>query len=331
MIILEYLQLKHSDLNVSRICVGGCPMGGYDWGDTREEDFISAIHTALDEGVNFFDTADTYGLGQSERTLAKGLNGHRQEVVIQTKFGVKAQKGKETVIDNSPAYLREALENSLRRLNTDYVDIYVVHYWDQVTPPSEIVAELDRQKQAGKIRYYGLSNARLDTLKKCAPFKESFVTSQHEFSLCTRSWEAEILQTQETMDVTPLSWGSLGQGILSGKYDEHSVFGDNDRRRRDAYVNFHGKKLQHNMKILEILRRIAAEHGKSCAATALRFILDMIPEGIPIVGFKNSRQILDNLESQGWKLSLDELVELNRISHAGEENESKERPWQKEF
>ena len=108
-------------------------MGGYDWGDTKEEDFIDAIHTALDLGVIFFDTADTYGLGQSERTLAKGLNGNRRDVVIQTKFGVRAHKDQSTVIDNTPLYIQKALEDSLRRLNTDYIDIYVVHYWDQKT------------------------------------------------------------------------------------------------------------------------------------------------------------------------------------------------------
>ena len=311
--------------------MGGCPMGGYDWGDTREEDFLDAIHTALDLGVNFFDTADTYGLGQSEKTLSRGLGNHRHEVVIQTKFGVRARKGQPTVIDNSPAYLRQALEESLKRLGTDYIDIYVVHYWDQVTPPEEIIAELDRHKQAGKIRYYGLSNARPDALALCAPYKEKFVTAQHEFSLCCRSWESEIRQTEKTVGATQLTWGSLAQGLLTGKYDAHSVFGDNDRRRRDVYVNFHGEKLLNNLKIVEELKQIAQAHGKSCAAVAIRFILDFLPESIPIVGIKNSTQLRENLTSQDWHLTLDELTHLNRLSHASCGRETKEKPWQKEF
>lgn len=327
---MEYITLRNSDLTVSRFCMGCCPMGGYDWGNTREEDFIEAIHAALDSGVNFFDTADTYGLGQSEKTLGKGLGGNRQDVVIQTKFGVKAQKGQKTVIDNSPAYLREALEQSLRRLNTDYIDIYVVHYWDQVTHPNDIVAELDRQKQAGKIRYYGLSNARLDTLSLCKPYRGKFVTSQHEFSLCSRQWEAEIRQTKDWMDVTPLTWGSLAQGLLSGKYDEHSRFGDNDRRRRDVYTNFHGEKLKRNLGIVKVLRDIAELHGKKCSATAIRFILDFFPEGIPIVGVKNAAQLQDNLASQDWHLSVKEMALLNKISHV-DNNQPKVMPWQKEF
>lgn len=306
-------------------------MGGYDWGDTREEDLIDAVHAALDLGVNFFDTADTYGLGESEKRLARGLGSNRQKVVIQTKFGVRAERGKKTFVDNSPAYLRVALEESLRRLNTDYVDIYVVHYWDQKTPPEDIVAELERQKQAGKIRYYGLSNARPDALALCKPFWGKFVTSQHEFSLCCRKWEAEIRMTEEAMDLTPLTWGSLAQGMLSGKYDENTRFGDNDRRRRDVYVNFHGEKLKHNLQIVDELRSVAAVHEKSCSATAIRFILDFFPEGIPIVGIKNAEQIRNNVLSQDWHLTLDEMTRLNRISHADNSNQSREMPWQKEI
>ena len=327
---MEYIKLRNSDLTVSRVCMGGCPMGGYNWGDTREEDFIDAIHTALDLGVNFFDTADTYGLGQSEKTLAKGLGANRRNVVIQTKFGVKAQEGQSTVIDNTPVYLQKALEDSLRRLHTDYIDIYVVHYWDQQTHPEEIIAELERQRDAGKIRYFGLSNAERDMLELCRSARGKFVTSQHEFSLCCRKWEADIWQTMHKLDATPLTWGSLGQGMLSGKYDEHSIFGENDRRRNDMYTNFHGEKLIHNLQIVKVLREIAADHGKSCSAAAVRFILDFLPMSVPIVGIKTSAQMRDIASSQDWNLTLEEIARLNRISQANNET-AKVMPWQKEF
>ena len=323
---MEYIKLRNSDLTVSRFCMGGCPMGGYDWGEVHEEDFINAIHTALDLGVNFFDTADTYGLGQSEKTLSKGLGSNRQKVVIQTKFGVRTQKGQSTIIDNTPAYIQKALENSLRRLNTDYIDIYVVHYWDQKTHPEIIVEELEKQKQAGKIRYYGLSNAQPEVLALCKPFQGKFVTSQYEFSLCCRKWEAEIRQSVDTMDVTPLTWGSLGQGMLSGKYDEHSKFGDNDRRRREVYTNFHGEKLKHNLRIVEELREVAANHDKSCSAAAIRFILDLFPNGIPIVGIKNAKQLRDIVSAQDWHLTWKEMTQLNRISLADSNVTPKEMP-----
>ena len=326
---MEYLRLNNSDLTVSRFCMGGCPMGGYDWGETNQQDFISAIHTALSEGVTFFDTADTYGLGQSERTLAEGLGCHRKDVVIQTKFGVRAGNGR-TVIDNSPAWLREALDGSLKRLNTDYIDIYVVHYWDQKTPPEEITAELERQKAAGKIRYFGLSNVRCSELPFCAPYKGQFVTSQHEFSLCCRHREEELRLVEEKMGTTPLTWGSLGQGMLSGKYNEDVSFPDNDRRRKEVYVNFHGEKLKQNLKIVETIRQVAVNHNVSCAAAAIRFIMDYLPTAIPIAGIKNAEQMKANLQSMGWHLSPEEIRLLNDASLAGKPKSEGNGIWREE-
>ena len=314
---MESVTLKHSNLKVSRICMGGCPMGRYNWGNTNEEDFVDAIHEALYCGVNFFDTADTYGLGQSEITLAKGLGSHRNEVVIQTKFGVVVPPdGGKTLIDNSPQYIRLALESSLRRLNTDYIDIYVIHYWDHVTPPEEIVEELEKHKQAGKIRYFGLSNIQKESLPLFAPFKDRFITAQHEFSLACRTHEDVIAATKREMETTPLTWGSLGQGILTGKYDENVQFGDNDRRRNEIYVNFHGDKLRHNLRIVDTLKTISNNHDKICAATAIRYILDTMPDSVAIVGVKNAMQMTENLEALDWHLSREELKFLKEISEA---------------
>ena len=134
---MEYVTLKNSNLKVSRFQMGGCPMGGFGWGETNEQDFLNAINIAIENGVNFFDTADTYGLGQSEITLAKGIKGKRDKVVIQSKFGVRRIDGK-TLYDNSPQYMRSALEESLKRLNTDYIDVYVIHYRDN-TPIEQVV------------------------------------------------------------------------------------------------------------------------------------------------------------------------------------------------
>ena len=327
---MEYLQLNHSDLTVSRFCMGGCPMGGFDWGNTSQQDFIKAIHTALAEGVTFFDTADTYGLGQSERTLAEGLGAHRKEVVIQTKFGVRAGNGK-TMIDNSPVWMREALDRSLKRLKTDYIDIYVVHYWDRITPPEEIIDELERQKAAGKIRYFGLSNVRPAELEHCVPYKGKFVTAQHEFSLCCRNREADIRLMEAEVNTTPMTWGSLGQGMLTGKYDEHVVFPENDRRRRTVYVNFHGDKLRQNLRIVETLRRIADSHNVSCAAAAIRFIMDYLPSAVPITGIKNAEQMRDNLRCMDWHLSPEEILRLNNVSLAEEQESEELVVWQKAF
>ena len=146
---MEYITLKNSELKVSRICMGGCPMGGYGWGNVQEQELIDAVNVAVDNGVNFFDTADTYGLGQSEITLGKALGSRRKEVVIATKFGVHAEPGKPTFYDNSPNYIRKCIEGSLNRLGTDYIDLYQVHYRDGVTPICEVIDTLDELKKKG--------------------------------------------------------------------------------------------------------------------------------------------------------------------------------------
>lgn len=310
---MECITLKNTDLQVSRFCMGGCPMGGYGWGNVQEEELLAAIHAALENGVNFFDTADTYGLGQSERTLAKGLGSHRKDVVIETKFGVRVGGGK-TVYDNSPEYIQEALEDSLRRLQTDYIDVYTIHYRDGKTPIGEVVDKLDALKKAGKIRHYGLSNIHADGLEELRPYAGRFVCCQDEFSLACRKYEAELRRVQTELAVTPMTWGSLGQGILTGKYDKNAAFGADDRRSRDIYVNFHGEKLEQNLKIVETLKEIAAAHEKPVAACAIRWILDTLPESVVLAGVKRPSQLETNLAAMGWHLSPSELAALDKVA-----------------
>jgi aryl-alcohol dehydrogenase-like predicted oxidoreductase len=292
--------------------MGGCPMGGYGWGATNENDFLTAIDTAIGNGVNFFDTADTYGLGQSELTLAKGIKNRRNDVVIQSKFGVRIIDGK-TVYDNSPQYMREALEKSLTRLNTDYVDIYVIHYRDE-TPIEEVVDGLKTLQKEGKVRYFGLSNIQKEKLNELLPYKNLFVNFQNEYSLACRKFEEDIFYVSDTLNATPLTWGSLGQGILTGKYDINTKFDSNDRRSREIYVNFHGEKLKKNLEIVETLKPIAAAHNKTIASTAIRFILDNIPKSVVIAGVKNEKQMLSNLDALDWHLTKQELKVLNEVS-----------------
>ena len=299
---MEYVQFK--DLQLSRFCMGGCPMGGYGWGETQESDFIEAIHEALDRGVNFFDTANTYGFGQSEETLAKGLAGRRHEVVIQSKFGVRVMQdmvGRKTIYDNSP----------------DYIDIYTIHYRDKETPLEDVVSTLESLREEGKVRHFGISNIHRDSMQECLPFRELFATCQDEYSLACRKNEADLNMIRTELGALPMTWGSLGQGILTGKYDASVSFGDNDRRKRDIYVNFHGEKLKKNLEIVEAMKPIAAAHGKSCAATAIRFILDHLPDSIVTAGVKNIGQMKSNLEGLDWHLTEEELKVLDDISREG--------------
>ena len=310
---MEYITLNNSDLKVSRLCMGGCPMGGYGWGDVQEQELIDAIHCAVDNGINFFDTADTYGLGQSEKTLAKGLGSKRKDVIIESKFGVRFGKGG-TTYDNSPAYIQECLEGTLQRLGTDYIDVYVVHYRDGKTPIEDVVGKLEDLQKEGKLRYFGLSNIHKDGIDELLPYKGKFVCCQDEYSLACRKFEGDLLNVPEKIGVTPLTWGSLGQGILTGKYDLTCTFELNDRRSRDIYVNFHGEKLMKNLDIVDAMRPIADAHHVSVAAVAIRFIMDYLKDSVVLVGAKRPSQILGNLESIGWPLTEEELNILNNIS-----------------
>lgn len=316
---MEYIILKNSDLEVSRLCMGGCPMGGYGWGETNERDFIDAIHCALDNGVNFFDTANTYGLGQSEKTLAKGLEDHRKDVIIQSKFGVRVMQdmvGRKTIYDNSANYIRKALEGTLQRLRTDYIDIYTIHYRDKETPIEVVVETLRELRKEGKIRYFGLSNTDEAEMEEIKPYKSEFVCCQDEFSLVCRKNELNLQKLDRELGISPLTWGSLGQGILTGKYDKTTVFGSNDRRNRKTYVNFHGDKLQKNLEIVESIQPIAETHNKPISAVAIRFILDWLDNSVALVGAKKPSQIKDNLEALNWKLSKEELDMLDRVSYS---------------
>lgn len=310
---MEYLTLHNSDFRVSRLCMGGCPMGGYGWGNVQEKELLDAVCVALDNGVNFFDTADTYGLGQSERTLGKALAGRRDQAVIATKFGVRVENGK-TFYDNSPQWIVKACEASLRRLGTDYIDLYQIHYRDGVTPLEDVVGALEELRKQGKVRYFGLSNIFEKDIPELAANKGSFLSFQDEYSLACRKNEGDIHLLQNTLGLTPLTWGSLGQGVLTGKYDRTASFGKDDRRSRDIYVNFHGDKLDKNLQIVECMRPIAAKYGVDVSAVAIRFILDYLSKSVVLVGVKRPAQILSNVQSMDFRLSDDELALLSKIS-----------------
>lgn len=310
---MEYIKLKNSDITVSRLCMGGCPMGGHGWGNVQEADLVEAVHTALDNGITFFDTADTYGLGQSELTLGKALGHHRKDVVIASKFGVRVGNGK-TTYDNSPKWIKEALRLSLKRLGTDYIDLYQVHYRDGITPISDVVETLEELKDKGLIRAYGLSNLYLKDSEELKGYENRFVSFQNEYSLACRKYEEDILSLSKSFDMTPFTWGSLGQGILTGKYDKDTVFESNDRRSRDIYINFHGEKLLRNLEIVEVMKGIAAKYEKSIPAVAIRFILDKLANSVVIAGAKNPKQILSNVDAADWKLSQEDIMLLDKIS-----------------
>lgn len=313
---MEKVNLAKSDLTVSRLCMGGCPMGGYGWGAVDDQAMIETVRRALDMGVNFFDTADVYGLGHSERTLGRALGADRKRAIIATKFGVRVHPGAPSTYDNSPGWIRQALAESLRRLGTDYVDLYQIHYFDGVTPADDVVDALIRLREKGMIRYFGFSNADLSNIASYRPYARHFVSVQDEYSLARREHEADLVELAEQMSLTPMSWGSLGQGILTGKYAEADIaaFGPDDRRSRPAYVNFHGEKLKKNLQIVDVMRGVAQRLDKPIPAVAVRFILDNLPGSVVLAGMKTPAQLMSNLQAMDWRLDGESLRALREVS-----------------
>ena len=310
---MDSITLQNTNLTVSRLCIGGCPAGEYGWGNVSRAEVQHAMLQAVEHGVNFFDTADTYGLGRSEETLGETLRPHREKVVIATKFGVRVAGGK-TWFDNSPAYIETALNESRKRLQTDYIDLYQVHYLDGVTPIDAMMEALIRHQQKGDIRAIGLSNITPDVLPSLTPYADYIATFQNHYSLAHREDEAAMRQMAHMLTAAPLTWGSLGQGILTGKYDETVHFDENDRRSRGVYENFYGDKLQKNLRIVAVMRPIAQAHHVPVASVAVRWILQAMQGSVVITGVKTPEQAKDNALALRFALTDDELAALTEVS-----------------
>ena len=310
---METITLQNTLLRVSRLCIGGCPAGEYGWGNVSRAEVEQAMRSAVEMGVNFFDTADTYGLGRSEETMGDTLRAYRDRVVLATKFGVRVEGGK-TIFDNSPAYIAKALAASLARLKTDCIDLYQVHYLDGVTPIPVMMEALIRHKEQGDIRAIGLSNITPEALPQLAPYRAHIATFQNHFSLAHRDDEAAMRQIADTLAAAPLTWGSLGQGVLTGKYGADVQFDANDRRSRTVYDNFYGEKLQKNLRIVEAMRPVAKAHGVPLASVAVRWILDALPGSVVITGVKTPAQAQDNAQATTFALGKAELAALSDVS-----------------
>lgn len=305
---VETVILGNSDLIVSRLGVGGCPFGGHGWGQVDRREMTAAIHEALDAGINFFDTADVYGLGRSEDLLGQALRG--RQAVIATKCGVRVENGR-TFYDNSPAWMEFACEQSLRRLGRDCIEVYQLHYRDG-RPMGEIVETFRKLRAAGKIRYFGLSNVGERDLEELLPYRGEFLSIQNQYSLAHRGGEGEFIRLCGELAASPVTWGSLGQGVLTGKYGPDAAFGGDDRRSRDSYVNFRGDRFARNLQIVEALRPIAAEHGVTVGTAAVRFILDRLPGSVALCGIKRTDQLL--IGALGWHLTAEEMAALDQVS-----------------
>lgn len=313
---MDYLNLGGSPLTVSRLGFGCDPIGGHAWGEVDASEAVCAIHAAVDSGVTLFDTADCYGLGESERLLGKALRGRRDAVVIASKFGVRIGNDGRTSYDNSPAWLETALNASLQRLGTDRIELYQIHYWDGATPIGATFDQLERKRADGKIGYYAITNIDLAEHGIGAP-PPGLVSFSFEYSLANRRHEETISRMTARQGLTFLSWGSLGQGVLTGKYDRGHRPGDGDRRSRPRYGNFHGAKFDRNLDIVEVLRECGRRcGGRSPSQVAMRWILDRFDNAVVLAGIKSRAQLAENVGATGWRLDQRDFAALDRLSRA---------------
>ncbi|MEG0125975.1 MAG: aldo/keto reductase [Clostridia bacterium] len=310
---MEQITLKGLSQPASRLCIGGCPAGEYGWGNVSRDEIEAAMLHAFELGVNFFDTADTYGLGRSETTIGEVFHTRRDRVLLATKFGVRIENGK-TFYDNSPAYIEKALAQSLKRMQTSWIDLYQIHYLDGQTPVPEMMEALIRHKRKGDICAIGLSNLSAQDAEAFVPYADEIASFQGHFSLAHRDGEKAMNRITSKLNISPLTWGSLGQGILTGKYDADVHFEANDRRSRTIYDNFYGDKLAHNLRIVEAMRPIAQAHHVPVSAIAVRWILDQLPQSVVITGVKTPAQAQGNTAALGFHLSAEELSTLNEVS-----------------
>lgn len=305
---METIKLGQSDLNVSRLGFGCWQLGGHGWQDTDAHAIGLAIGLALESGITFFDTADIYGLGESESILGNTLARHslRDTAVIATKFGVR-HNGKARYYDNSQAWIMEAAEGSLRRLKRDAIDLYQLHWHDGKRPLEDVFADLERLRADGKIRWYGISN--IDPALMPADLPAGLVSFTCEYSLLQRQHEAAIEQLLSSQAMSFIAWGSLAQGLLSGKYSRTSTFAAGDIRSRPESI-FAPARWDTHEPVLAKLKTIAQEQGHSMAQTALRWVLDGTPNSLVLTGIKQAQQLLDNMGALGWHLTPEQLLRL---------------------
>ncbi|HNX91222.1 MAG TPA: aldo/keto reductase, partial [Candidatus Omnitrophota bacterium] len=224
---MRYRLINGTDLNVSEIALGTWVFGGREWGETDDAVSIKVIQAAYDNGINFIDTAPIYGLGRSEEVVGKAIRSIGVKMIVATKCGLDPAGGAIPFIDLSPAFIRKEVESSLRRLGVDVIDLYQCHWPDKKAPIEDTFGEMSKLVREGKIRYVGVSNFGKDLIERALKIMP-IVSEQVRYSVVEREIEAEILPFCKEKNISVLSYGSLGGGLMTGKYAERPDFPKND-------------------------------------------------------------------------------------------------------
>ena len=309
---MEFVDIPGTSIRVSRIALGTWAMGGWMWGGSNESDAISAIHAALDRGINLIDTAPVYGFGRSEEIVGKALatGGRRKRAFIATKVGLDWKDGKPFRNARKARIIEEA-ENSLRRLQTDVIDLYQVHWPDPHTPIAEVADAMGELHRAGKIRAIGVSNfspAQMDEFRKVAPLH----TAQPPYNLFEREIEQDVLPYCHDRDIALLAYGSLCRGLLSGTMSKSSRFTGDDLRKNDP--KFRAPRFAQYLAAVERLDRLANERfGRRVIHLAARWVLDRGEMNIALWGARRADQLAPISEVIGWRIDSSAMAEIDRI------------------
>jgi len=307
---MEYINLGQTDLKISRLGFGTWAIGGFGWGKINDADSIIAIRKAWDLGINFFDTADVYGQGHAEEILARALGESRKNVVIATKFGVRVGPNSKTFKDISPKYAVEALEASLRRLKIECISLYQIHWPDGATSIEETMMALIKCQEQGKIRHIGYSNFSVDLMERAESVGRG-ESLQAPYSLIDRSAEKELLSACVKFGLTPITYGTLAQGLLAGKINADVKLDANDVRRR--CVGWRKGEFEKSLAIARSMVEISQNLGKTAAQTAIRWALDKNEKGAVLVGMTRPDQVEENLNALDWHLAKNDLEKLSSL------------------
>ncbi len=308
---MEFTQIKDADIRLSRIALGTWAIGGWMWGGPDDGAAIATIHRALDAGITTIDTAPAYGQGHSEEVVGRALKGRRDRVVVATKVGLEWDEEGNVRRNASAARVRKELDDSLRRLQTEYVDIYQVHWPDPATPMQETAQAMQALYDAGKIRAIGVSNfssAQMDEFRQYAALH----TLQPPYNLFERDAEREVLPYGVSHGLTSLTYGALCRGLLSGRMNRDTAFTGDDLRRNDP--KFQPPRFGQYLRAVERLDTLAqARFGKRVIHLALRWVLDQPGVGVALWGARRPEQVDAVPGAFGFSLDAATKAEIDRI------------------
>jgi len=313
--------LGNTGVKVSEICFGAMTFGGKGYwkyiGELEQKEATDLVNLALEGGINFFDTADVYSEGLSEEMLGKALGTRRKEIVLATKVRGRTGKGPNDV-GLSRNHIIENCNASLKRLGTDYIDLYQIHSFDPYTPQEETLRALDDLVRTGKVRYIGASNHTGWQLMKALSISdkhnlEKFVTLQAFYSLIARDLENELIPLCQDQKLGVLPWSPLGGGFLTGKYRRGKPR-PQDARRTDPTNQFLQFDEEKGFDIVDELEKIAETHRASITQAALNYLLRKPAVSSVIIGAKTKEQLADNLKTSDWEMTDEEVSRLDELS-----------------